>query len=254
MEIDLRIYITLFKKYLWLIVLLVFTSTTGAAIYSNYNYQPIYQASSKLIINNQPRADLLGKDPMNLASMAVNVTMINTYKEILKTPSIMEKVVLRHPDLNMSPEQLISKISITAINDTQLMAIIAIDSSHERAVRMANYVSETFQTEVPKVMKIDSNIAILDKAKEMDNPKPINQKSSRNIVLAAAASLVVAVCIILFLDSLDDTMKTVKEVCSVFDAPALAMIPKMKESKWKLRKRNKSEEKLGETSYAANNT
>jgi capsular polysaccharide biosynthesis protein len=244
MEIDLKQYYVMLKKYLWIIVSLVIISTSLAALYSNYNYQPIYQASTKLIINNTTRSDQLGKSPFDFTSSG-NTLPISTYKEIIKTPTIMEKLVQRHPDLDLTPEQIISRINVTAVNDTQLVAIVAIDSSQERAVRIANFVTEIFQSELPKILKID-NIAILNQAKEVEYPRPINQKSNRNILLAAIASMVIAVGLILFLDSMDDTMKSVKDVQALLDAPILAMIPDIK---YKKGKQNKLVKKLRGATY-----
>ncbi|SFL15756.1 Capsular polysaccharide biosynthesis protein [Paenibacillus sp. 1_12] len=238
MDISLKVYYAMIKKYVWVIILFVCTSTIGMAIYSNYNYQPIYQASTKLIINNTIHDDLIGKEKIDFGSIGLNIMLINTYKEIIKTPSILEKVVQRYPDLNLTPEQIISKINVTAVNETQLMAIVATDMSQERAVKIANSVTEVFQAEVPKIMKTN-NIAILNRAKEVDNPRPINQRSDKNIILAAFASLVAGIGFIIFLDSLDDTLKTTQEVNTVFDVETLAKIPNFKGGKWKhLKKRN----------------
>ncbi|MFC0216439.1 YveK family protein [Paenibacillus chartarius] len=228
MEIDLKVYLNMIRKRLWIVVVTLAIFTLAANYYSNRNYQPVYQASSKIIIAEKASADAFSASQFSFGGMSVDTSMIGTYKEIIKLPLIMDKVVQRHPDLNLTADQLATKISLISIGETQLMAIVATDSSHEKAVRIANSVTEVFQAEVPKLLNLD-NIEILTKAKSVPNPKPINEKSSRNIALAAAASVVIGVGIIVVLDFLDDSIRTVKDVKSVFHAPTLAVVPKRRE-------------------------
>ncbi|WP_186446159.1 YveK family protein [Paenibacillus cremeus] len=255
MEINLREYYRMIKKRLWIIVLSVVLSTIAAAQYSNINYQPVYQASTKLIVNTVATDGNGGRGPIDLGMMAMGDSsqQINMYKEIIKTPAIMEKVAQRHPELNITSEQLINSVNVTAVNSTPIMAIIAQSFSHERAVKIVNYVTEVFQTEMPKIMKIES-ITILNAAKLTDKPSLVNKKSNQLIILAVAASLVVSIGIILFLDSLDDTLKTEEDIREVFNVMTLAMVPKIKDRELRVKKKaTSSGHQMGEAQYASNN-
>lgn len=251
-EIDLGSYIRIIKKRLWLIVLCVFISTLSMAVYSYYDYQPIYQASTKLIVNKTMEMDQLGKEQMDFGAIGINIKLIDTYKEIIKTPAIMDKVVQRYPDLNLSAEELISKVNVYALNDTQVMTITAYDSSYERAVLIVNAVSDVFQTEIPKIMKVD-NVAILNIAIMTDHPQPLNKKQNQYIILSFVASLMLAIGIVFLLDSLDDTLKTEKDIQLVLGISTLSMIPKMKKRELKLKKKKKSSKRAGEGLYASIN-
>ncbi|MFE5321181.1 YveK family protein [Paenibacillus sp. NPDC056579] len=248
MEINLKEYVALFKKRLWLIVIIVLAATIPTAIYSNMNYQPIYMASTKLIVNKTSEKDM-GKEQIDYGLIGVNLALINTYKEIIKTPAIMDKVVQRYPDLNLTAEQLISLTNVSDLRETQVMTISAQHYSYEKAVTIANAVSEVFQTEIPKIMKVD-NITILNRAKMQDYPNPVNKKSNQYLVLSFAASLVVAVGIIFLLEALDDTVKTDNDVRTLFGVSTLALVPKMKEKELKAERRSQSRRKVGEATYA----
>lgn len=251
MEINLKEYYRMIKKRLWIIVLCVVVSTIAAAAYSNYNYTPIYQASTKLIVNTVEQDGFGGRGPIDFMAMGDSSQLINTYKEIIKTPAIMDKVVQRHPELHLTSDLLINTTNISSVNGTPIMAIMAQSYSHDRAVKIVNYVTEVFQTEIPKIMKIDS-ITVLNAAKLQDNPKLVNKKSNQYIVLAFVASLVIAIGIILFLDSLDDTLKTEEDIREVFGATTLAMVPKIKDKELRSLKINTpSEQTLGEAKYAS---
>jgi capsular polysaccharide biosynthesis protein len=249
MEINLKEYLLMFKKRLWIIVVCVLLSTILTTIYNNMNYQPIYQASTKLIVNKTVEQGLMGKEQIDYGAIGINIALINTYKEIIKTPAIMDKVVQRYPDLNLSAEQLISIINVSDLNQTQVMTIVARHYSYEKAVRIANAVSDVFQTEIPKIMKVD-NITILNRAKMQDNPTPLNKKSNQILILGFAASLVVAIGIIFLLEALDDTLKTDEDIRLALETSTLAFIPKAHEKKLRLYKRSKTRKKAEEAPYA----
>ncbi|OPH56702.1 hypothetical protein BC351_27560 [Paenibacillus ferrarius] len=251
MEINLKEYLMIIKKRMWLIIGCVLAVTILTAMYTTSHYQPIYQASTKLIVNKTVEQDQSGKEQIDYGAIGVNLALMNTFKEIIRTPAIMDKVVQRFPDLNVSTDQLISIVNVSNLNETQVMTISARHFSHEKAVKIANAVSDVFQTEIPKIMKVD-NVTILNRAKSQDNPIPINQKSNQYIILSFIVTLAAMVGLILLLDALDDTLKTDKDIREIFESPTLAYIPKAKERDKELRtNRNpKSRKKTGETPYA----
>ncbi|WP_052476258.1 YveK family protein [Cohnella kolymensis] len=229
MEINLGQYVNMIRKYLWLFVLCSLLFTIPTAIYSSRNYVPIYQASTKLIVNKTLQPDLTAtgpdKEQIDFGAIGTNIQLINTYKEIIKTPAIMDKVAQRYPDLELTSEQLISKINVSDVNETQVMSIVANDTSYEKAAKITTYVSRVFETELPKIMKVD-NVAILSGAKLDDSPMPINQQSNRMIILSFAASLVLSTGIMLLLESLDNTIKTDAHIREILGTSTLALIPK----------------------------
>lgn len=248
-EIDLLAYVTIIKKRFWLIVTFVTVCTFAAAVYSSYNYVPMYSAATKLVVNQTVQLDQLGKEQMDFGAIGVNIGLINTYKEIIKTPAIMDKVIQRHPELNLTADQLISMVNVSALNDTQVMAITATDVSHQRAVLIVNAVSQVFQAEISKILKVD-NVAILTEAKMKEHPQPINKKQNTYIILGFMGSFIAAIGIVLLLDALDDTIKTEDDIQQILGISTLSMISKMK--KQDVRKPKKTSLKqIGERAYAS---
>jgi capsular polysaccharide biosynthesis protein len=252
MEIEIKQYIKVIKKRLWLILTFVLISTITTAFYSAYSYQPIYQASTKLIVNQTVELDQIGNEQIDFGAIGTNIALINTYKEIIKTPAIMDKVVQRYPDLNMSTEQLVSNIDVNGINGTQVMTIVARHYSYEKAATIVNAISEVFKTEIPKIMKVN-NVAILNEAKLLNNPRPVNQKSNQYIMLSLIASFVIGAGIALLLDTMDDTIKNEEDIRLLFEVPTLAVISKVKEKELMSMKSKRSPNQVGEASYAKSN-
>ncbi|CAM3644660.1 Wzz/FepE/Etk N-terminal domain-containing protein [Cohnella lubricantis] len=228
---ELKDYVAVIRKRLWLILLLVVVSTIVTFVYTNQQYQPIYEAATKLIVNKTLDDSVVGIEQMDYGALNVNIELINTYREIIRTPAIMDKVIQRYPELDVSSESLIDRVQIFALNNTQVMAIYVQDYSYEQAARIVNAVSEVFKSEIPNIMKVD-NIMILNTADETDpNPQPINFKSNQAIVLAVAISLIFGVGIAFLLEFLDDSVKTENDVQQVFGRPVLAIVEPPKPKK-----------------------
>jgi capsular polysaccharide biosynthesis protein len=247
---EIKEYAKLIKKRLWLIILCVLVSTLTSAFYSYQNYQPIYVASNKLIINKTIGQDNVGiEQQMDFNAISVNIGLIDTYKEIIKTPAIMDKVVQRYPELNLSTDHLISTVYVSALNKTQVMTIGTTDYSYERAANIVNAVAEVVKTEIPRIMKVN-NVEILNIADPNEQPAPENSKINQSIIISFIASLILAMGITFLLEFLNDTLKTKKDIQTVMGLPLLSAVPIIKQKKVKQQKKNKLRKQVGEGQYA----
>ena len=231
-EIDLGVYVRMIVRYWWLVGISVVVCTSLAAYYSYANYVPMYQASTKLVVNSAGSPDPLGQfDSIgSIGGLGVGGGgggSIDLYREIIRTPIIMDKVVQMYPDLDVSAEYLMTAVSAYALNGTEVMVITATDFGHERAVLIANAVTKVFQTEIPKISGT-GDVIILTEAKVRANPNPINEKQNTYIVVGFMASLIASAGIAILLDSFDTTLKRVEDIEKALDLPTLASIPELK--------------------------
>jgi capsular polysaccharide biosynthesis protein len=242
--------LSIIKRRIWLILICVVISTVTTVIYRSYNYVPVYQASTKIIVNKTVEMEQLGKQQMDLGAIGINISLINTYTEILKTPAIMNKVVQSNPDLNVTTEQLMKSITVSTLNGTQVITLGTIDTSYERAAQIVNAVTEVFQREITKIMKVD-NVTILNKAEPKDNPIPMNQTSNQYILISLAVSLIIAFGITFLLEFLDDTLKKDDDVRQIFGAPTLAVISRLKQEEVQLYAKKTISRQVGEVTHVA---
>lgn len=247
---DLKEYAKIVRKRLWLIVLCVVVSTVATGAYSYLFYKPIYTAYTKLIINSTTTQEQMGNEQMDFGAMYINLQLINTYKELIKTPAIMDKVVQRYPDLNLTVTELNSTISVTTLNGTQVITLGAIDYSYERAANVVNAVTEVVKTEIPRIMKVN-NVEILNVADPDDIPTPLSQQTTRKVIMSFLVSSIIAVSLVFLLEFLDDSLKNKKDIQAVLGLPTLSMIPAVKAKDMKLHKKNASQKRAGEAAYAA---
>jgi capsular polysaccharide biosynthesis protein len=225
MELDLRDYIKVLKKRLVLILALVVISCAVTASVSMFLLKPIYQASTKLIVNKSN--ERAGVDQVDINTVNLNLRLIDTYKEVIKTPRIMDKVSEQYPDFHLTSDQLINKVTVSSVNNTQVMTLVVEDTSYEKAARIVNAVSKVFQQEIPSIMKVD-NVSLLNEADVNDHPKPVKPNVKLNIAISVVVALMVGVGIAFLLEYLDDTIKTEEDVTQFLELPTLGMIMKIK--------------------------
>ncbi|THF80840.1 YveK family protein [Cohnella fermenti] len=223
-ELDLRDYFLIVRKRIWWIVSFVLIVTIAAGAYSKFVKSPVYEASTKIIVNRSSSA--VSSQGLDLNEVNTNIKMIDTYKEIIKTPAILDKVVEQHPEFGVTADQLKGKISVSSVNNTQVMTLIVRDGSYEAAARMVNAVSAIFKEEIPEIFNVE-NVSILNEAKLDISPGPVAPNVPLNVIIAFVVSLMIAVGAAFLLEYLDDTIKTEEDVEAILGLPTLATIAKL---------------------------
>ncbi|WP_152393676.1 YveK family protein [Paenibacillus guangzhouensis] len=221
---ELKQYWLIIKRRLLLIALIIAVSCLSIGIYSNYFMTPQYEASAKLIVNQYKDSGSL-LPSIDLGSINSTIGLIKTYKEIIKTPRMMKIVLKEYPDLGLSYGELIGKVSVSSVNETQVMSISVRDDSYAKAANIANAVAVVFQKTVPALMKVD-NVSVLDKADPKEKHNPVAPNPKMNIAVAFMLALMLGVGIAFLLDYLDDTIKTEEDIENVLGVPVLTSIPK----------------------------
>ena len=246
MELELKDYLKILQKRVWMIIAIVVLATVTTGIISYFFMQPVYEASTKLIVNKSN--DQVGVSQVDINSVNLNIRLIDTYKEIIKTPRIMDKVVADYPQLNISAEQLVNTVKVSSVNNTQVMTLIVQDPSYERAASIVNAVSIVFQSEIPKIMKVD-NISLLNEAKDIELPVPVKPNKKLNVAISFVVSLMIALGISFLLEYLNDQLTTEEEVEQYLGLPTLTMITKMKPEDFQHHSKQTNEQRVGEQSH-----
>ena len=233
---ELKQYWFIIKRRLLLIVLIIAVSCLSIGIYSYYFITPQYDASAKLIVNQTKDSSSLIPS-IDLGSINTTIGLIKTYKEIIKTPRLMKIVVKEYPELGVTHGELIGKVSVSSVNETQVMSISVRDNSYEKAANIANAVAVVFQQKIPELMKVD-NVSVLDKADPTEAHNPVAPNAKLNIAVAFMLALMFGVGLSFLLDYLDDTVKTEEDIEKLLGVPVLTSIPRFKESDFADRNNN----------------
>ncbi|MFC5649392.1 YveK family protein [Paenibacillus solisilvae] len=243
---ELKYYFRLFQKKLWLIVLIVMIACAATGIRSYYMVTPVYTAAVKLIVNQPSKSSKMGTD---IKKIQTDMMLIHSYKEIIHSPAILNKVVEQYPGLHASTREL-SRVSVAAADNSLLMSLMYTDTSYERAVNNVNAISNVFKQQIPKIMNID-NVTILAEANLNGSHVPINSNPQMDILISLFISLMFAAGLVFFLDYMDKTYKSEADLEADLGLPVLVSVMKMKKQR---RKRKRpyaaSDSKAGGEQYA----
>ncbi|MFC4597464.1 YveK family protein [Cohnella hongkongensis] len=244
MELTIKDYFKILLKRWWLMAIVVTSSCLAVAAYDYYYPNPIYEAETKLIVTSTSQSTAAFRPDMN--EINTNIMLIETYKEIIATPAIMEAVALQYPDIRMDAGELISKVRVESSSGSQVMSISIRDPSLDQAVMIVNAIAQVFRQEIPKIMNVD-NITILREAKPGDHSVPVSYGIVMKTLIAFALSLFFSAALVFLLDYLDDTVKSEEEIESLLGLPALASVSRIKFTRFKRSKETLKKKPVGES-------
>ncbi|ALS26644.1 LPS biosynthesis protein [Paenibacillus sp. 32O-W] len=233
-ELDLKHYLSIIRKRLWLIMIfvIVVVSATGAVSY--FMLKPVYQASAKLLVNSA--AGNLGTIKLDLNMINSNISLINTYKEILRTPAMMDEVVAQNPDLGVTSEELMRKIRFHSVNGTQVFTLSYQDHDYSLAANAVNAVAEVFQSQIPVIMRVD-NVHLLHMADPDKVPAPVKPNEKLNMAVSFVVALLFGIAAALALEYFDDRIRNEEDVEYYLGLPTLVMIPSIRQGDLKVKRR-----------------
>ncbi|NHN29403.1 YveK family protein [Paenibacillus agricola] len=248
MEFDLKFFLKILRKRAWLIMLVVVIACGVSFYLSEYVLKPTYEASTKLIVNKIEENK--GLPALDYNTVNLNIKLIDVYKEIVKSPAIMDIVAAQNPTLGYTSEQLIKKVKISAVPQTPIMMLTFEDGSHENAVKLINSIATVFQRQITSIMKVD-NVVILNEAKMIDNPEAISPKVYFNVVVAMATSLIFMISLVIVLEYFNDTVKSEEDIWAQLGIPTLTAIAKVKRKDMKASRAAYSNKKVGGSTHAS---
>jgi capsular polysaccharide biosynthesis protein len=243
---ELKGYMNLIRKRSWLIITIIVVACTFSAVKSIYYTEPVYQASAKLIVNQA--YELEGKGLLDYSTLQTNITIINSYIEIIKSSTIMEKVISSYPDLTTTANDLAENIHVSTYNNSQVMSLTYQDTSYRNAAKTVNSIARVFKSQIPNIMKVD-NVTILSEAKLDEKALPVNINPLMSIMISFVVGLMFAIGLVFLLDYLDDTFKNEAELELELGMPTLAVIAEMRKKDARANKKSKTQTQVGEGKY-----
>ena len=209
-EVNIRDWLMVLKKRLWIIVLFTVLTFVCGVFYIKWFTTPLYQSSATIIIDAD--ADLR-----------------NTLQVIIKDSRVMEKVG-RELGLSTSAENLAAQITVTSIDNSQVVNIGVIDSNPEKTAAIANTTAKVFKEEVPGIINFD-HVHFLSGAKV--NSTPINGNHNKLLIIAIGLGVVIGIGVSFLLDSLDHSIRSADDIENLIGIPVIGRVSKINRVKSK---------------------
>ncbi|PKD99977.1 YveK family protein [Macrococcoides caseolyticum] len=221
--IDISIVLNLFKRNWKFIVGLSTITALIAALISFLFIEPAFQASTQILINNKEV-----NNQMEFQATQTDLQLINTYREIIKSPVILDKVA---DNLEINSE-LKSMIEVSNSDQSKVITINAIASNYQDAARIVNETAKVFSKEVTKIMNTD-NVTVLNNADEKLKPSPVKPKPLVNTLLGFICGFMIALSTTLLKNIMDKRVNTEEDVQEILGLPVIGVIPNFDEKNLK---------------------
>ena len=223
-ELDLKELFEMFWNKKVQIILIVAIFIVIGIIYTIGFVTPVYTSTTTLVLAGQTSdntATNTTSDTITSTDLTLNSKLVGTYSELVTSDKVVRRVI-SNLGIDVNVEELKKNISVTSVEDTELIEISVTNENPTYAMQIANETVELFKEQVAEIYNIN-NVHVVDAAEEEKVPSNVNH--TNDVILFAFIGIVVAVIYVLIANMLDTTIKSREEVEKLYKVPVLAEIP-----------------------------
>lgn len=204
----------------WWVVLIFMVIFIGSAIIKDsFLATPMYTARGSIYITVDNSDKLINSG--GYTDLLYAQELVDSYIEILSSNTFY-KSVSAESGLDYGFGSIASMISISAINETEVLEIRCTNSNPEHAAIIVETVLNNAQSEVARVITGGS-------AKIIDHPEVPSSPSSPNVqrdaIVYAFIGILISAALIIVFEVLDDRVKDPFSLKERFDIPILSELP-----------------------------
>ena len=187
---------------------------------SKFLITPQYEASALMIVNTrQDTTSNVTSDQINSATK-----LVSTYSIIIKSDTVLQQVI-DNLGLSLTYEKLAERVTVSAVDDTQVMKITVKSDNPEWARQVCEQITVVSPDVILGSVKVISSAAV--------NPTPVSPNVGRNTMLGGVLGLVISVGIILLAVLLDNKIHTEDDIAKYLDLAVVGVIPEYQGGKRK---------------------
>ena len=214
------IFKALKKRWLLIVSVTLMFLIGGRVFVLFFGPVPQYQSSTTVLVDYRANES----ETVTSSDLDLSKKLVRTYTEIIKSLTILNPVI-EEMDLSLTPNELLKKISVSQVNETEIIKISVTDEDPILARDIANTLAQTFSEEISHIMKVDST-SVLDEA--VLPTTPLAQNKVTKIAIAGILGMMVSVGLVFLFEYLDRSIKTADETEHLLGVPVLGVIPKSK--------------------------
>lgn len=217
MEIDVKELLKFFISKIKIIILCTFIFAIIGVIYINFIIVPMYHSSTTLILVSNDNSQ---NSTMLQSEVTLNKNLVTTYSEIVKSRTVLTKVI-DELKLDTNVVDLSNKITVTSIENTEIIKIEVSDKSAEEAKKITETTATVFKDEVQKIYNL-TNVSVVDQAYLADEPyniSPVKQFSIFTLI-----GIVIGTLIVFLIFYFDTSIKSGEEIEEKLNLPVIGKV------------------------------
>lgn len=200
------------------ILLATIVGALVAFLISSFLIPKKYTSSIELYVNNGTNTSTT--NAINPNDLTASQKLVGTYIVILKNRDVLSQVAAKIG--NISYEQLQSDISMSAVDNTEVLKISAEAENPQLSVNICKAMADTAPDILKRVVKSGS-VEVIGSASVPTEPSSPNIK--RNTLIGALAFLIISIFISIIMFMKDNTVKGEKDIQEKLKVPVLGEIP-----------------------------
>lgn len=220
-EIDLKELFEFIKKKIGLLITITVVICLLGCIYGLFIQKPMYKSYTTIILGGN---ETTASQTITQSDITLNKNLVDTYAEIVKSKRVLEQVIAEL-DLEETYEELSNKISVSSVNNTEIIKITVADSNPIEAKNVANVTANFFSKEVIKLYNMN-NVNVLDEANEANEPYNIN--IPKQVIIYFFIGIIIALSILFIIFYFDRTIKSVEQIEQKIKLPILGGVEEYK--------------------------
>jgi capsular exopolysaccharide synthesis family protein len=214
---ELRQYLQIIQKHLWLIVLATLLAA-GASYGVSSILPPVYRASTSLLV----RTSTPGGD--DYGTVIVNQYLASTYTELLTKRPIIEQAGQNLGLSSSDIRKLMANVKVWAVPNTSVIRLTVEDYDPRLAMELANQIVSVFvRTQRELGVGSGRDIFVVEPAQLPS--KPVAPRKLFNALVAAVGGCALATGVTFLVEYLDDTLGTPEDIGQFLSLPMLAAVP-----------------------------
>lgn len=223
--IDLLEVLNAVRQHILAIILTTLVLAAAGFGVSKFLMTPMYQASALMIVNT--RQDITS----NVTSDQINsaTKLVSTYSIILKSDTVLNQVI-ENLGLSLDYQQLANRVTVSAVDDTQVMKVTVTSDNPEWARQVCEQITQISPDVILEAVEAGS-VKVISKASI--SPEPVSPNVSRNTARGAVAGLVISVGIVFLMVLLDNKINNEEDVSKYLDLTVVGVIPEYEGGKKK---------------------
>lgn len=215
--IDLLEVLNVVRQHILIIALVTVIAAVAGFAVSKFVMVPKYESSALMIVNTrQDTTANVTSDQINSATK-----LVSTYSIIIKSDTVLQQVI-NNLGLNLTYSELKDRVTVSAVDDTQVMQITVLSDNPEWARQVCEQITLVSPDVILESVEAGS-VKLISQASVSSTP--VSPNVLRNTGIAGMLGLVLSVGVVVLRELLDNRIKSEEDVRKYLELPVIGVIP-----------------------------